>query len=189
MLVFLPAVPRIRVSTTEVGSPQIHQGLVPAGGRSRDRGPPLGLRSEAPYPRLLITYAVVVLLGVIISAASFGETCRLQVQATGADGTSDEASTDYLLARLRTLFARATSTHAKRWETARFLSVPITTVEHLQGIAALGGVHADLSGADMLGLLIRLDIDFPITAPHEGAGPESAAVPHEAPVGGRGRRA
>lgn len=58
---------------------------------------------DAAYPRLLTTYAVLIGLAVVITAASFGQNCRLQVAAITADGSADAASTDYVLNRLQTL--------------------------------------------------------------------------------------
>jgi len=55
------------------------------------------------YPRLLLTAGAVLVLAVVITAVSFGQDCRVQVQALGASGRSDERSTDYFLARIQTL--------------------------------------------------------------------------------------
>jgi hypothetical protein len=58
-----------------------------------------------PYPRLLISYAVLAALGVITTAVSFGQNCRIQVDAKASQGKGerDAAATEYLLARLQTV--------------------------------------------------------------------------------------
>jgi hypothetical protein len=53
--------------------------------------------------RLMVAYAVLVLFGVLITAAVLGQRLQLQVEAQCADGVVHQASTDYLLARMQTL--------------------------------------------------------------------------------------
>lgn len=55
--------------------------------------------------RLMISYVALLLLGVIATSASFGQSSRIQLDARVGQGKAkhDEASTEYLLARIRTL--------------------------------------------------------------------------------------
>lgn len=55
------------------------------------------------YPRLLLASSVAIALTVVITAVSYGQNCRLQVQALSTTGQSEEQSTDFFLARIQTL--------------------------------------------------------------------------------------
>ncbi|MFE9480607.1 hypothetical protein ACFYNM_18640 [Streptomyces spororaveus] len=55
--------------------------------------------------RLLAAYALLTAYGLVLTAAVLGQNLRLQVAVQTADGKTDAAATDYLLARLQTLGA------------------------------------------------------------------------------------
>ncbi|MFD0638270.1 hypothetical protein ACFQ9X_48635 [Catenulispora yoronensis] len=58
---------------------------------------------EHPTPQLVVCYAAMCVLGVIVTAVSFGQNLKAQVEVRAGDGKRDEAATEYLLARLTTL--------------------------------------------------------------------------------------
>ncbi|WP_158754877.1 hypothetical protein [Streptomyces sp. NRRL F-2580] len=55
--------------------------------------------------RLLAAYGLLTAYGLVLTAAMLGQNLRLQVAVQTADGKTDAAATDYLLARLQTLGA------------------------------------------------------------------------------------
>ncbi|MEU5811457.1 hypothetical protein [Streptomyces sp. NPDC047718] len=57
--------------------------------------------------RLMVAYVALGLLGVTASATALGQSLRLQVEAQDAKGAVDAASTDYVLARLKSLGSKA----------------------------------------------------------------------------------
>lgn len=64
-----------------------------------------GLNSA--QPRLVMSYVALLLLSVITTSVSFGQSSRIRIEAKSGKGygkaTRDEASTEYLLARIKTL--------------------------------------------------------------------------------------
>lgn len=56
-------------------------------------------------PRLVMSYVALLLLGVIATSVSYGQSRRIQIDARAGKGKAerDEASTEYLLARIKTL--------------------------------------------------------------------------------------
>lgn len=58
---------------------------------------------ENPHPRLVMSYIELVLLSVVTTSVSFGQSRKIQVSAKSANGKHDEAATAYLLARMMTL--------------------------------------------------------------------------------------
>ncbi|PGH50675.1 hypothetical protein CRI70_10825 [Streptomyces sp. Ru87] len=57
----------------------------------------------APEQGLLVVYAALTWIGVVLTAATLGQNLRLQVEVQQPDGTVSAGSTDYLLARMKTL--------------------------------------------------------------------------------------
>ncbi|GAA1971351.1 hypothetical protein [Catenulispora subtropica] len=58
---------------------------------------------DTPWRRLCITYVALLALGIVITATSSGQRCRLEVGVQDADGRPYASATGYLLGRLRTL--------------------------------------------------------------------------------------
>ncbi|MEW1908067.1 hypothetical protein AB0442_06350 [Kitasatospora sp. NPDC085895] len=58
---------------------------------------------DDPGRRLLTTYAVLALDGILLTAATFGQNLRVQVSVQSPDGENDAVATDYLLARVQDL--------------------------------------------------------------------------------------
>ncbi|TQF06472.1 hypothetical protein E6W39_35110 [Kitasatospora acidiphila] len=55
------------------------------------------------YERLLVAYTVLLLFGVLLTGAAWGQRLRLQVEVHRPDGSTDAASTNYLLTRMQSL--------------------------------------------------------------------------------------
>ncbi|WP_158707019.1 hypothetical protein [Streptomyces pyridomyceticus] len=58
---------------------------------------------EDQHGQVLMCYTILVLMGVLITAAGLGQNLRLLIEAQDPDGKTSAASTDYLLARMLTL--------------------------------------------------------------------------------------
>jgi hypothetical protein len=58
---------------------------------------------RSPHSQLMLIYALLVVMGLLITSAGFGQNLRLQIEAQDQDGRTSAASTDYLLARMLTL--------------------------------------------------------------------------------------
>lgn len=61
--------------------------------------------------RLMLVHIALVTLGVLVTAAAFGQNLRLQVEVHQANGELSAASSDYLLARMKDLGTEAPALH------------------------------------------------------------------------------
>ncbi|MFC5640212.1 hypothetical protein [Kitasatospora cinereorecta] len=111
-----------------------------------------------PDGRLLATYAVLALYGILLTAAAFGQNLRLQVSVQSPDGENDPVATDYLLARVHDLGIDTPPMRLRAVTSSMHLS-KIST-EELSALPS-GKVAAALSG---LFFAIRPDLTWRVRA-------------------------